>query len=106
MVDDRMQAPPSDFDPRSDLDPERVREFVTDRWTTPHCECCGTNEWGLAEAVQGQTAGLLVPQSDGRFDGKAEVRRVVVLTCGRCGNTRLINPWAIRRWHDAKEAAR
>lgn len=105
MVDDRLRTLPPEFDPKADLAPELIREFVAERWATPQCECCGTNEWGLSQAVQGQTAGLLVPQPDGRFEGKTEVRRVIVLTCGRCGNIRLVNPWSIRRWDEHRRGA-
>lgn len=105
MVDDNVQSVPSERSPAEELSPEKVNEFIQTHWDNPNCECCGKADWTLSEAAQGRTAGLLVPGGDGRFVDGVDVRRVVVVTCGYCGNIRLINPWAIIRWHDLMVAA-
>lgn len=77
---------------------DQINEFVRQRWTTPACPRCASNEWlfGPAEAILG-----VIPIGNAELNnvvGAPQNLPVVWANCKVCGHVTFIAAKVIERW--------
>lgn len=82
-VTDDTKPSPTDLSPEQK---EKVRQWLTDHWTTPACPFHGPTTWQIGGIV-GQISGY----SKGALVLGGQVYPSIVLICNQCGYEVLIN---------------
>lgn len=78
---------------------DEFRRFVTAKWSSLACECCGNSDWEIGQTLSGQLGALLMSKEDGTYSvpGSPAGEMLAVL-CLNCGNVRLIHRKFVADW--------
>src|SRR4051812_11351231 len=79
-------------EPLSEEELAQVDKWLKEVCRQPTCEMCGTSNW-----IVGRNLGsILVSDTHGRTSLGGTSYPAVVVICGRCGNTKLLNAMVLR----------
>lgn len=74
------------------IDTEKVKEHIKRKWYNPYCPMCKTENWIIPDTMfelKEHTGGRII------HDRLTTISPVIMVTCGNCGNTLLLNAMVV-----------